>query len=121
MLIVTLGIRIIANLPDRKDDQRRVGHGGQSGHIYLARSGHLNFAPYTHTSQSWQVRFLLRSRSVEDFRLIPDRLAGFCRLFGERLLRSRAGQFVALFLAGSATLADYFVRRFPRSVASLGG
>src|SRR5271168_2631024 len=72
-------------------------------------------------TQSWQVRCLLRARSVEDFRLIPDRLAGFCRLFGERLLRSRAGQFVALFLAGSATLADYFVRRFPRSVASLGG
>ena len=30
-------------------------------------------------------------------------------------------QFIALFFAGSATLVDYFVGRFPRSVASLGG
>jgi hypothetical protein len=30
-------------------------------------------------------------------------------------------QFVALFLAGTATLVDYAVRRFPRSVASVGG
>jgi hypothetical protein len=30
-------------------------------------------------------------------------------------------QFVALFLAGTATLVDYSVRRFPRSVASVGG
>lgn len=42
-------------------------------------------------TQSWQVRCLLRSRSVEDCRLIPDRLAGFCRLFSERLLRWREG------------------------------
>jgi hypothetical protein len=38
--MVTLGIRIMANLPDRKDGQRRVAHGGQSGHFYLAESGH---------------------------------------------------------------------------------
>lgn len=30
----------MANLPDRKDGQRRVDHGGQSGHFYLAESGH---------------------------------------------------------------------------------
>jgi uncharacterized membrane protein YjgN (DUF898 family) len=30
----------MANLPDRTDDQRRVDHGGQSGHFYLAESGH---------------------------------------------------------------------------------
>ena len=34
--MVTLGIRIMANLPDLKDDQSRVDHGGQSGHFYLA-------------------------------------------------------------------------------------
>jgi hypothetical protein len=39
-----LGIRIMANLPDRKDDQRRVDHGGQSGHFYLAESGHFYLA-----------------------------------------------------------------------------
>ena len=38
--MVTFGIRIMANLPDRNDDQRRVDHGGQSGHFYLAESGH---------------------------------------------------------------------------------
>lgn len=38
--MVTLGIRIMANLPDRTDDQRRVDHRGQSGHFYLAESGH---------------------------------------------------------------------------------
>jgi hypothetical protein len=38
--MVTLGIRIMANLPDRKDDQLRVDHGSQSGHFYLAESGH---------------------------------------------------------------------------------
>src|ERR1700722_4038880 len=40
IVMVTLGIRIMANLPDRKDGQRRVAHGGQSGHFYLAESGH---------------------------------------------------------------------------------
>ena len=30
----------MAHLPDRKDGQRRVDHGGQSGHFYLAESGH---------------------------------------------------------------------------------
>src|SRR5271156_4310015 len=30
----------MANLPDRKDGQRRVDHGSQSGHFYLAESGH---------------------------------------------------------------------------------
>src|ERR1700722_9713854 len=40
IVMVTLGIRIMANLPDRKDGQRRVDHGGQSGHFYLAESGH---------------------------------------------------------------------------------
>ena len=38
--MVTMGIRIMANLPDRKDDQPRVDHWGQSGHFYLAESGH---------------------------------------------------------------------------------
>src|SRR5271163_1981148 len=40
IVMVTLGIRIMANLPDRKDGHRRVEHGGQSGHFYLAESGH---------------------------------------------------------------------------------
>src|SRR5271167_511099 len=40
IVMVTLGIRIMANLPDRKDGHRRVDHGGQSGHFYLAESGH---------------------------------------------------------------------------------
>src|SRR5450631_4413605 len=40
IVIVTLDIRIMANLPDRKGGQRRVDHGGQSGHFYLAESGH---------------------------------------------------------------------------------
>jgi hypothetical protein len=40
IVIVTLGIRIMANLPDRKDGQRRVDHWDQSGHFYLAESGH---------------------------------------------------------------------------------
>src|SRR5271163_2501194 len=44
IVMVTLGIRIMANLPDRKDDQRRVDHGGQSGHFYLAESGHFYLA-----------------------------------------------------------------------------
>src|SRR5271168_2880003 len=35
IVMVTLGIRIMANLPDRKDGHRRVDHGGQSGHFYL--------------------------------------------------------------------------------------
>jgi hypothetical protein len=30
----------MANLPDRKDGQRRVDHWDQSGHFYLAESGH---------------------------------------------------------------------------------
>jgi hypothetical protein len=34
----------MANLPDRKDGQRRVDHWDQSGHFNLARSGHLNLA-----------------------------------------------------------------------------
>jgi hypothetical protein len=46
--MVTLGIRIMANLPDRKDDQRRVDHGGQSGHFYLAESGHFYLAESGH-------------------------------------------------------------------------
>jgi hypothetical protein len=45
--MVTLGIRIMANLPDRKDDQPRVDHGGQSGHFYLAESGHFYLAVTT--------------------------------------------------------------------------
>ncbi|HEY0799570.1 MAG TPA: hypothetical protein VGD54_01910 [Steroidobacteraceae bacterium] len=39
IVIVTLGIRIMANLPARKDGQREVDHGSQSGHFYLAESG----------------------------------------------------------------------------------
>jgi hypothetical protein len=33
-------MRIMINLPSRKDGQRRVDHRYQSGHFYLAESGH---------------------------------------------------------------------------------
>jgi hypothetical protein len=59
----------MANLPDRKDGQRREDHGGQSGHIYLARSGHFNLAPaivlrIMYIMLNYALRQLLRSTRV---------------------------------------------------------
>src|SRR5882724_6626193 len=44
IVMVTLGIRIMANLPAPNDGLRRVDHLNQSGHFYLAERGHFYLA-----------------------------------------------------------------------------
>ena len=54
----------------------------------------------------------------EDCGLIYGLLGKICRIISEQLLRWREVEIVALFLAGTATLVHYPVKRFPHSVAS---
>jgi hypothetical protein len=65
MVMVTLGIRIMANLPDRKDDQWSVEHVDQSGHFYLAEGGHAA----SHNSRDSLL--LIKPHSIEQ-RMLSD-------------------------------------------------
>src|ERR1700723_1849910 len=65
IVMVTMGIRIMANLPDRKDDQRRVDHGGQSGHFYLAESGHF----YLGITSQLRIMYIMLNKRL--WRLVP--------------------------------------------------
>jgi hypothetical protein len=91
IVMVTFGIRIMAKLPDREDDQLRVDHGSQSGHFYLAESGHfyLGITPSLRSLGRYGARCARRLQRFSG--LFTDRLARSCRLIGERLLRWRDG------------------------------
>src|ERR1700730_4803794 len=90
IVMLTFGIRIMANLPDRKDGQRRVDHWDQSGHFYLAESGHFylgitSLLRIMYIMLNYELRRLPRCRtdvfraSKTTIELGPGKVHGYCR------------------------------------------